>query len=251
MRRALGARTVVEAIFLIAVPVGALAAGLHWIGILIASAVAYLLVLALEAAFAGGRAPARLRRARAVAASPLAASVEPEPAAAESAAEPSAAEPSAAEPPPVTEPVAATPALEPEQESEREPEPVAAGPEPELEPEPEPEPEPAAVEPQPEPEPVLAAVPPPEPEPEPAPAQEPEPAGAEVLSLPLSSQPRRWNVWELEAVSRELAGTDPALDEERASLLFYLREFADANGLLPVDFDGLVRSTFADALTRV
>ena len=31
-------------------------------------------------------------------------------------------------------------------------------------------------------------------------------------------------------------------------LLMYLREFANADGVLPADFDGVVRETFGDVL---
>lgn len=106
-----------------------------------------------------------------------------------------------------------------------------------------PEPEPAQeyaspAEPEPEPE-------PPEPEPEPPPASEP------VALLPVGPEPREWNLWELERVTREAAGADVARDEERSFLLMYLREFADPDGMLPVTFDPLVRETFGDVLGAV
>jgi hypothetical protein len=104
------------------------------------------------------------------------------------------------------------------------------------EPEPEPPPPPAAEEPKPEPE----------PEPEPPP-----PAAEPVVTLPVSADPREWNVWELERVARETAGADTARDEERSFLLMYLREFADPDGMLPVTFDPLVRETFGDVLGAV
>jgi hypothetical protein len=114
-------------------------------------------------------------------------------------------------------------------------------------PEPEPMPEPML-------EPVaervpLAAVPEPEPEPEPAPApvaaaSEPEPQT--VVPIGVSAMPRQWNLWDLERLTRESAGADAARDEERQFLLMYLREFADSAGLLPIDFDGLVRDSFGE-----
>jgi hypothetical protein len=132
-----------------------------------------------------------------------------------------------------------------------EPEPEVAAPEPVLEveaepeadfvePEPEPEPEPlvlAEPEPEPEPEPVVVAAPPPAPEPLPEP--EPEP----IAAFPLPP-PQRWNLWNLERVVREQAGDN----EELSFLLMYLREFATADGLLPLDFDVLVRESFGDLL---
>jgi len=38
------------------------------------------------------------------------------------------------------------------------------------------------------------------------------------------------------------------LDEERCYLLIYLRQFASADGMLPVRFDPLVREAFAELL---
>jgi len=120
----------------------------------------------------------------------------------------------------------------PEAERELEPEPQ---PEPDPEPAPEPTPEP---EPEPERRPELAAVPPPPPEPEPEP--EPEPA---VVPLVLrDTTPRTWNIWELERLAETMDGDAAA--EERALLLVHLREFANASGDLPVEFDGLVRDAF-------
>jgi outer membrane biosynthesis protein TonB len=151
-----------------------------------------------------------------------------------------------------------------------EPFPAAEAPEPEQAPapEPQPEPEPAAPAPaphehvrvlrresEPEPEPVerapLVAVPELEPEPVSesvgAPAQlQPAAAASTVVPIGVGSAPRRWNLWDLERLTRDASGSDPARDEERTFLLMYLREFADADGLLPVDFDGLVRDSFGD-----
>ncbi len=86
---------------------------------------------------------------------------------------------------------------------------------------------------------------------------EPDPAveiGAEtpvdptVVQLPMRG-PRAWNLWDLERLSRADAGRDSFRDEERAYLLVYLREFASADGELPIDFDGLVRESFGDLVT--
>lgn len=57
-------------------------------------------------------------------------------------------------------------------------------------------------------------------------------------------EPRRWDVRDLERLTRENAGNDVDQDENRQFLLVYLREFADSDGVLPIDFDGLVRDTF-------
>lgn len=121
------------------------------------------------------------------------------------------------------------------------------------EPEPTPEPAPPAPEPQPptpepgEPPPQLRSVPPPEPEREP----EPEDAGAPelVVRLPLDGvEPREWNVWELERLAQAAGGGDPARDEELAFLLLELRQFANADGQLSVDFDPVVRESFGELI---
>jgi outer membrane biosynthesis protein TonB len=122
------------------------------------------------------------------------------------------------DPAPLTEPALEPVAVEPE----RAPEPVPVEPEPE--PEPEAEPEPVATEPELEP---VAADPAPEPE------ADPEPVEA-----------REWNVWEIDRALRESG----VATEEQEFLLIYLRDYAGPDGSLPVDFDGLVRESFADVL---
>jgi hypothetical protein len=144
---------------------------------------------------------------------------------------------------------APAPAEEPHAAPEAEPAPA-----PVEEPSPVADAEPAPDEAPPRP-PVLAAVPSPEPEPPPpqptpepeveAPPPEPPPA---VVALPdRSPGPRRWNLWDLERLARPPTG-DTARDEERSYLLLYLREFAGPDGLLPPDFDGVVREAFGDVL---
>ena len=54
-----------------------------------------------------------------------------------------------------------------------------------------------------------------------------------------------------ERIVREQSGTDVARDEERSFLLMYLREFASPDGLLPVDFDAVVRESFGDTLDAI
>jgi hypothetical protein len=139
-------------------------------------------------------------------------------------------------------PVRAPVALQPEAE---------LAPEPDVEPGPFPEPAPAAAEPPvveaPEPvpsQPRVTAVAPLPPEPEPLPEREPE-----VVSLASRrTDVREWNLWDLERVARDRAGADVVRDEERTFLLMYLREFANADGVLPADFDAVVRESFGDVL---
>ena len=123
--------------------------------------------------------------------------------------------------------------VQPTVEARAEPEP-----EPECEPEPAPSPEPSRI----------AAVPSPPPEPEP----EPEPVPARVVAfIPANEGPREWNLWELERAARDHATDDVVRNEERSYLLMYLREFAGPDGILPTDFDGLVRDAFGDVLHTV
>jgi hypothetical protein len=250
MRRVFGPRTVVEAAFLIAVPVTAAAVGLGTWTIIAASAVAYLLIFLLEATLwrEGSPAPglSRLRmpsrNVRVQRAEPPLAEPEPEPEAVV------AVEPVSPAAETVAVPVAPAPAPSPPPDrahehvrvlpKERTPPPAP----PEPEPAPEPEPVPARV--------PLVAVPEPEPQPEPAPAPAPAPVAPPepqtVVPIGVSAMPRQWNLWELERLTRENAGEDVARDEERQFLLMYLREFADSDGQLPIDFDGLVRDSFGE-----
>jgi hypothetical protein len=76
---------------------------------------------------------------------------------------------------------------------------------------------------------------------------EPEPAAERVVvPIGLAATPRRWNIWDLERLTREASGADAVLDEERSFLLVYLRDFAEPDGELPVDFDRLVRDSFGE-----
>ena len=100
--------------------------------------------------------------------------------------------------------------------------------------------------------PRITAVPPLEPEP--AETTEPEPVAEPsrvVAFTPANDLPREWNLWELERAARDHASDDVARNEERAYLLVYLREFAGPDGMLPSDFDGLVRDAFGDVLHAV
>ncbi len=235
MRRVFGPRTVVEAAFLVAVPVVAAALGAGMWTIIAASAVAYLLIFVLEATLwrEGASAPdlSRLRLParnvtvhRPTPATPVGEAV-------------TASAVVQEVPVPAPAPLASAPHRAPEHVRV-----LPRTPEPEPEPAPPPPPPP---EPEPELERVpLAAVPEPAPEapPEPAPAPEPQ----TVVPIGYSAMPREWNLFELERLTREHAGGDVVQDEERQFLLMYLREFADTDGQLPIDFDGLVRDSFGE-----
>ena len=92
--------------------------------------------------------------------------------------------------------------------------------------------------------PRAAPAPPPPPPPPPPPEPEPEPVAVPVIAGP----PREWNLWELQRAARD-AGDDDR-HEEWGALLIHLREFANADGDLPLEFDGLVRESFAPLLAR-
>ncbi len=92
----------------------------------------------------------------------------------------------------------------------------------------------------------MAVAAPAEREPEPEPAAPAQPAPAPVATLPVPVQPQEWNVWEIERLARERSGADPVRDEEWGYLLVYLREFASPDGLLPTEFDALVRESFGE-----
>ncbi|HXY84065.1 MAG TPA: hypothetical protein VEH52_01170 [Gaiellaceae bacterium] len=152
--------------------------------------------------------------------------------------------------------VVAQPVAPVEPEPSAEPEPVAEAvpvepdPEPESHAEPEPEPEEKPQPPVERPK-LVGVAPPPDPEPEPEPVV-PSPLEPRVVSLAArSSAPQEWNLWDLERLAREQSGDDAVRDEERAFLLMYLREFASADGVLPADFDSVVRESFGDALEAV
>lgn len=99
--------------------------------------------------------------------------------------------------------------------------------------------------------PVQSAAPPPPPEPEPEqpPQHQPEPQGAPVVPLwARSSQPREWNLWDLERIARAQSRRDPERFEEWSYLFLHLRGFASADGILPAEFDELVRDSFGGLL---
>jgi hypothetical protein len=126
-----------------------------------------------------------------------------------------------------------------------------------LDPAPEPE---AAPEPSPEPvlavsersaRAILASGPPPVQEPparkpEPKPETRPEPV-TEPEPEPVSTAPRsEWNLWELQRLVRERP--DDERHDEWTAMLVSLREYARADGTLPLEFDELVRESFGELL---
>ena len=86
---------------------------------------------------------------------------------------------------------------------------------------------------------VLRLMPPP-------PGAQPEPVPTVVPLVPREAVPRAWTLWELERLAGQMHGDAAA--EERGLLLLHMREFADASGDLPVEFDPLVRDAFGTGL---
>ena len=213
MPRGLGPRFLIEAGFIVAVAVVAGVERFRTLVIVVLMVVAWLLVAAVELGLAFGR----RRRVEGQA----------------------TATPSPAQPAVQTEPAVKPAATVRILRVDREPEPaVPAAPSAEVEPAPAPE------------RPRVVAVPPPPPPPEPEPARvpEPEPETTVVSLASRMTEPREWNLWDLERVAREQTSDDAARNEERSYLLMYLREFANADGVLPADFDGIVRESFGDVL---
>jgi hypothetical protein len=67
---------------------------------------------------------------------------------------------------------------------------------------------------------------------------------------PRTSEPRQWNLWDLERIAREELREHPERRDEWSYLFLHLREFAHADGSLPTEFVGLVRESFAGMLER-
>ena len=77
------------------------------------------------------------------------------------------------------------------------------------------------------------------------------PAETRVVSLPQRSyQPREWNLWDLERLARAESQHNPDRRDEWSFLFVHLRQFANADGQLPREFDSLVRESFAGLLER-
>ena len=235
----LGRRFLIEAGFLIAVAVIAGIERFRTVTIVLVMAAAWALVAVVEWSLA------RVRRVRAVPAA-LPPATQPEPTPPTILTEPQRAQADTAPPEEVPQPAAQEPPPQPAPEPE-----VTPTPTPEPEPEPQEQPEAEPTEPVPT-QPRVAGVPPPAAAAEPAfapPPQEPQPQ-----VVPLGARmtaPREWNLWDLERLARDSAGGDVARDEERSYILMYLRDFADADGILPADFDGVVRESFGDVLDGV
>jgi hypothetical protein len=81
------------------------------------------------------------------------------------------------------------------------------------------------------------------------PTAEPAHAATTEQTVVFAADSRQWNVWELERLARTAQSRSPARAEELGFLLGYLREFASPDGLLPPDFDALVRESFPELVS--
>jgi hypothetical protein len=268
-------RFLLEAVFLILVAIALAAAHLRWYAIVLAMFGAWLVVAFVERT--ASREPGALRLGRLAGA--FSAAPEPEPEGHEAPSEERVREEPArtadveqAPPPPRRWRLWHRPV---EARAEAAAEVVTPSHVKVVPPEPAPEPQAAPAPPAPEPErveaaPVAVAEAPPPPaaprpvEPPPAPAAGPRPAppsapppelpepaaphAGVVPFPPRADGPQEWNLWDLERLAREREGEDAERDEERTLLLVYLREFANADGLLPTSFDSLVRESFGELL---
>jgi outer membrane biosynthesis protein TonB len=221
-----------EAVFLVLVALGAGLARLDPLAIIGLMAVAWVLVALVERASA--------REAERAAAGVAGEGVEPEPEL------PHHVDLVTAEETAVSSEPEAPPELEPALAvSERSARAIlASGPPPLPEP---PRPKPARQatvesEPEPELEPQLEPEPEPKPEPEPESELEPQPEPEQPAKPVYSGAQREWNIWQLERLVRERP--DDERHEELAALLLSLRDFANADGTLPAEFDDLMRESF-------
>jgi hypothetical protein len=93
---------------------------------------------------------------------------------------------------------------------------------------------------------------PPEEPPAPAPRRVPAGAAQRVPEPPARAErpapiPREWNLWDLERLARA-QGADIPRAEEWSALFVHLRAFANADGVLPKEFDRLVRESFGQLI---
>ena len=81
----------------------------------------------------------------------------------------------------------------------------------------------------------------------PAPQPPPVPATPTYQATAPPPAPREWNLWDLERRARD-AARERDRDEEWTALFVHLRQYANAEGLLPVEFDDLVRESFGELI---
>ena len=70
--------------------------------------------------------------------------------------------------------------------------------------------------------------------------------GGRLVNFP--STVRGWNIWLLSELVEEAQGQDPIRQEERRQILYYLRDHAELDGLIPPEFEDLVFEAFGDLM---
>jgi glucose dehydrogenase len=65
---------------------------------------------------------------------------------------------------------------------------------------------------------------------------------AVTASAPVADGEKQWSIWTLDRVARETS------DAELRFLVLSLQEYADSDGMLPLQFDPLVRESFGELL---
>jgi len=83
------------------------------------------------------------------------------------------------------------------------------------------------------------------------PNRAPVPAVLVLLDDRRRDEPREWNVWDLDRLARDEARRSPERADELSFLLVSLRRFAEPGGLLPIEFDALVRESFGGLLDKL
>lgn len=70
--------------------------------------------------------------------------------------------------------------------------------------------------------------------------------GGSVVNFPRGA--RGWDIWELSELVDEMAGQDPAREEERRQILYHLREHTAVDGRIPPEFDRLIYEVFGELI---
>jgi len=83
----------------------------------------------------------------------------------------------------------------------------------------------------------------------PAPEPQPEPPAKPQPEITLEPVAGRWNLLALELLVREHQAADPVQREEWNTYLFFLREHADPDGVLPPSFDPLINDVFGELIS--
>jgi hypothetical protein len=70
--------------------------------------------------------------------------------------------------------------------------------------------------------------------------------GGRLVGFPRAA--RGWDIWALSALVEGTPDQDPAREEERRQILYYLREYVAVDGRIPPEFEDLVLEAFGDLI---